>query len=725
MHSNRHILILVVAFLAVSPAAADEGFWMPQQIPMLASELRELGLQIDPAQLSDLTGFPMGAVVSLGGCSASFVSPQGLVATNHHCVYGALQFNATPENDIVENGFLARKTADEIRATPTARVFVTTAIDDVTSTILASFPRRADDRERQRTIERRRRQLIRECEKPGGVRCQVASFFDGAQYLRTTATEIRDVRLVYAPALGVGNFGGEIDNWMWPRHTGDFAFLRAYVGKDGRPADFSPENVPYQPKHWVKISTRDIDPGDLMLVAGYPGRTRRHATADEVEHDITFAIPRSNDYRRMLLDLLHERGRDDREIALRNAGRIAGLENILKKNAGTLEAFRRSDILAEKRRQEEEIARAISGDPARLRAWEAARAELVKIRTAERSTRERDLVFAWLYTASPMLQQANDLYRLSIERGRPDLDRPSRYTEREIPQLRASLARTRRNIEPGSDRAGLRLMLLEATRLPAGQRIGPLDTMLSATGKATPEEQVDALLDRIHGSTAIGNAEAEETMFGLSTKELLAREDSMIALAAALRRLGETIDARDAATAGAMSRIRPVMLDALRVARGGRLYPDANGTLRVGFGVVRGYAPRNAVVYEPQTDIRGVLEKDTGEAPFHSPERLLELAAKRQFGPYEDPDLGTLPVAFLTTIPVTNGSSGSATFNAWGELCGLAFDMNWEGVAADYVVEEEYLRTIHVDSRYMLWVMDAVDRSHELLRELGIEPKFP
>ena len=242
--------------------------------------------------------------------------------------------------------------------------------------------------------------------------------------------------------------------------------------------------------------------------------------------------------------------------------------------------------------------------------------------------------------------------------------------------------------------------------------------------KATPEAQVDALLDRIYASTRIGDQAAEEKMFTETTAQLTARNDSMLAFAASLRPFAEELAKRDAAFAGAEARIRPALLDALRASRGGRLYPDANSTLRVGFGQVKGYAPRNAVWYLPQTDIRGVVEKSTGEEPFNSPQALLDRAEKKEFGTYVDEDLKTVPVAFITTNVVTNGSSGSASLNAWGELCGLAFDSNWEGVGSDYMVEEELTRTIHVDSRYMLWVMDAVDRATNLLRELNVTPQF-
>jgi hypothetical protein len=712
--------LAVLTVMAGLTATADEGMWMPEQIPMLGDELVELGLQLDPASFADLTAFPMNAIVSLGGCSAAFVSPEGLIVTNHHCVYGALQYNSTPERDLLANGFLAKKKGDEVPALPTARVFVTTSIEDVTGAVTGKMKKSVSDIDRAKTIDVRRKEIIKACEKQPNTRCIVSSFFGGEKFVKLVQMEIRDVRLVYAPALGVGNFGDEDDNWMWPRHTGDFGFYRAYVGKDGVPADYSPENVAYRPKHHLKLSSRDLDPGDLIMLAGYPGSTSRLVTAQEVRAAEEFVMPASIRYREALIGILKKENERGRDVEILNASRISSLENILKKYTGTLEAFERDGLLDEKVAAEKGLEEYFGSDPDGARRYRAIRDEWSALLDREARTRERDFVYAWLYQSSPMLSQANLLYRMSVERGKKkDRDRAENYQERDWPRRLSAIRRAERQIEPASDRAGLRWFLLESQNLPAGQRITAIDDALASTGRDGTTARVDAQLDTIYASTKMDDLDARLGKFEQSNAELMARGDSMVAFAAKLRPLGQAIDDAMLARSGAEYRLRPRLIAAMRAMKDGRLAPDANGTLRVAFGVVKGYAPKDGTWYEPQTTIRGVLEKDTGERPFDSPAKLLEVGRAGRFGPYADPDLGTLPVGFISTVNVTNGSSGSSALNAWGEITGLAFDMNWEGVAADWVVNEKYVRTVNVDSRYMLWVMDAIDGAHNLLEEMG------
>jgi hypothetical protein len=270
------------------------GMWMPSQmmLPQHQEIFRKMGVSMPAAQLSDPLSDPLAAIVSLGGCSASFVSPDGLVVTCHHCVQGALQQNSNEKQDLVENGFLAKDYASELSAGPASRVMVVQSFRDVTREMRDGLDKIKDPVQRKKESEKRQKALIAECEKDKpGIRCSVSSFFGGIQYQLIECLEIRDVRLVYAPHRSVGNYGGEIDNWAWPRHTGDFAFYRAYVGPDGKPADFSLSNLPYKPAHYLKISATGVKKGDFVMVVGYPGRTERTATAAEIRHDVEWFYP--------------------------------------------------------------------------------------------------------------------------------------------------------------------------------------------------------------------------------------------------------------------------------------------------------------------------------------------------------------------------------------------------------------------------------------------------
>jgi hypothetical protein len=719
--------VLISAFAAASLASrlfAGEGMWMPEQVPQLAPELVKMGLKLDPRKISDLTGDPMGAIVSLGGCSASFVSPRGLIVTNHHCVYSYLQFNSTAEKDLTEKGFLAKTTADEITAAPDARVWVTLSIEDVTTQVLPRAGEKLSDLVRYNRVERRRKELVRDCEREGGVRCTVPAFFEGSKYWRIKQLEIRDVRLVYAPPRAIGNYGGEVDNWMWPRHTGDFGFLRAYIGRDGRPADFAVGNVPYRPKRILKLATADVDPGDVMMTIGYPGKTFRYELASEVREAQDFDLPTSIRYRKELIRILEDAGKSDKAVEIRNAARLRSLLNYLKKYEGTLEAFEKGKLIDRRAAEEKELAALVAGDRAAKESYEKTLSEIAKWNTRQLETRERDVVLEWLFNASPMLSQANTLWRVAGERPKNDLDRALGYQERDWKRMNAAVKRAQRTIERGSDRAGLRYFLIEAAKLPKGQRIAAVDEALAATGKRETAAAVNEVLDRLYGGTKVADVKERLAMFEESRTQLEGRNDAMLRFAKALRRTLDEKEKRDNEVAGAMMRLRPEYVTLLQKLRKGRVYPDANGTLRISFGKVQGYSPRDSVQYAAQTTLSGIVEKETGQDPFDSPAVLLSASSGKKLGPYADPDLGDVPVNFLSSGDITNGSSGSATLNASGELAGLAFDGNYEAMGSDYLVNPDVTRTIHVDTRYILWVMDAIDGAHNLIREMGLPVHF-
>lgn len=716
----------IAVFILASTLAAEEGMWMPQQIPDLAPKLRVLGFDGDPKAFADLTGHPMGAVVSLGGCTASFVSPDGLIVTNHHCVTGGLQFNSTPQRNLLKDGYLAKTRDQELSNGPGSRVFVTTAVTDVTASITGGIPSTASDRERYDRIDRRVKERIAACEKDG-QRCNVTSFFDGLKYFEIAQLEIRDVRLVYAPAEGIGVFGGETDNWRWPRQTGDWSFLRAYVGKDGKPAPYSKDNVPFKPKHWLKVAAQGIQPGDLIFVTGYPGRTQRHQTYAEVKETTEWRMPRAIRLAKEQLEILEQLSKRDKAVALKVAGRVQGLNNGLTNQTGMLEGLVKGGSLAKKKAQEKELEDWIAADPQRRKKYGDVLPKLRALQAEEEKTRERNAALATLASASSYLSAAQTLYRLSVQRAKPDIERESGYQQRDWPRIREAQERLQRTIDPTVDRALMKWAMDHVAALPADQRIEPLDRTAGLKPGMPPEDSrraIEAWLDGLFAGTRIGERDFRLGLIEKSTAELQATKDSFIALAAALEPLAETNREAMKNRIGATSRVAPLYMEAMLAKAGGLVAPDANGTLRVTYGQVKGVDAKDGLFYKPQTTLAGIVEKHTGEGDFDAPKVQLDAIQRLRSGrttPFIDRTLGDVPVNFLSTVDTTGGNSGSPTLNSKGELVGLLFDGTYESVASNFLFDPVTTRSIHVDVRYMLWNMAEVDGATNLLEEMSVK----
>jgi hypothetical protein len=717
-------LLLSMGLTLLAPGLrADEGMWMPQQIPQLAAKLTALGFTGDPKSFADLTGQPMGAVVSLGGCTASFVSPDGLIVTNHHCVTGGLQFNSTPQRNLLKDGFLAKTRAEELPNGPGSRVYVTTSVTDVTASITGNIDPKATDRERHDRIDRRMKERVAACEK-NGQRCTVAAFFDGLKYFEIAQMEIKDVRLVYAPAEGIGVFGGETDNWRWPRHTGDWSFLRAYVGRDGKPAVYSKDNVPFHPKHWLKIATQGVKPGDLVFVTGYPGRTQRHQTYAEVKETTEFTMPRAIRNAQEQLAVLDQLSKRDQTIALRVAGRVQRLNNGLTNQKGMLEGLVQGGSLARKLAQEKDLERWIAADPARQKKYGDVLPALRALQAESERTRERNSVLVTLATASEYLSAAETLYRLSQERPKADMDRETGYQERDWPRLRDTQDRMQRTMDANADAALLYWAMSKAAALPAGQRIDGLDAaagLRPGMSDAEAARAINAYLQKLYAGTKLADRDFRLGLLQKNTADLVATGDSFIRLAEALEPLAKANREATKNRSGARSRLAPRYMEAMLAKAGGLVAPDANSTLRVTYGQVKGVDAKDGLYYKPQTTLAGIVQKHTGEGDFDAPKYQLESIGALRAGkqtPYLDPALHDVPVNFLSTVDTTGGNSGSPTLNAKGELVGLLFDGTYESVASNYVFDPVSTRSIHVDARYMLWNMAEVDRAGNLLDEI-------
>ncbi len=332
---KRVLVTSVAAISLISTAHAMEGMFTPDQLPEIAEDLSATGLNLDPETLTDLTAFPMGAVISLGGCTASFVSPEGLVVTNHHCARGSVQYNSTEENNYLKDGFLAATQSDELQASPGSRVYVTTEVNDVTGLVTADLGE-LSGKDRYDAIDASKKTIIADCEADEGYRCQVGTFFGGLQYKLIKRLEVKDVRLVYAPGDNVGKYGGDIDNWMWPRHTGDFAFYRAYVGPDGQPAEYSEENVPFEPEHFLKVSAAGLDEGDFVMAAGYPGSTSRYARLAEVEYTFDWYYPTWIESSQDWVDTIEDAAPEGTDARIKYESLLASLNNYIKNRHGQI-----------------------------------------------------------------------------------------------------------------------------------------------------------------------------------------------------------------------------------------------------------------------------------------------------------------------------------------------------------------------------------------------------
>ena len=707
-------IVLPVALLgAFTTASADEGQWQPHQLPQLKSELKRIGITIPLDKLTDLSKHPMSAIVSTGGCSASFVSPDGLIVTNHHCGYAAIQRNSTPEHNYIVNGFLARDRASELPGGPSLLVYVTEKVENVSDRVLKGLAPTMSGRERYEEVQSRIKALIAECETDKAYRCSVPAFHRGLEYYRIRQMMIRDVRLVYAPSDKIGNYGGDIDNYEFPRHTGDFSFLRAYVGKDGRPADASPDNVPYKSKDFLVVSAEGLKNGDPILLAGYPGRTSRYKLPAEIRfaRDADFPLRVAGMQADLAVIAAATMGNPAYDVRYANV--VKSINNVMKKTQGLMDGFARKDIAAIKDVQDAEF-----------RAWfrqhqgsasKTMLADLDAAIAADMALSEEEYAFA-VATHSDLLASACTLYKLALEHQKPDAKRDAGYQERDLSFIKARLTRLEQSFVASVDEARYTSALQRYSKLAARMHPQALDALLPDT-HAVPA---------LYKSSELADAAKRLAWIGKDADAFRKSDDAFIKLAVKLNDVATSLENRRKEVNGNLEKIIPQYMAAViawKKGQGKPVYPDANSTLRVTYGTVAPYSARDGVTKGPFTTVDGVVEKHTGKDPFIAPKGLLDAVKEKRFGVFKDPVLGAVPVNFLSSADTTGGNSGSAVMNKRGELVGLNFDSTYESITKDWYFDSAITRAIHVDIRYMLWVMKEVDHADNLLKEMTI--KYP
>ncbi len=709
-------LKLLLSFVLLSALPWDEGQWLPQQFLSLDWEaLKARGLELTKDQFWHPTkGGVLSAAVQINGCTASFCSPDGLVVTNHHCGFGAIEQVSTVERNLLRDGFAATTLKDEIPA-PGMVVFVLKRIDDVTARVRKEMESAASDLERYQKVEAVTRALVQETEKAEpGTTCHVASFLSGRAYHLYVRTRITDVRLVYAPPRAVGEFGGEEDNWMWPRHTGDFSFFRAYVGPDGTPRGHAEDNVPYRPGHHLAVAKKGVQPGDLVMVMGYPGRTERYLSATAAKAREEKPYPARRAVPTAIIGVLEQAAKASPEAELRFSSRIKSLANVQKNAEGMVKGLKKNRVHRVKSTEESALLAWIEADPARKARFGTVLADLSELDSEEARHIANDELVSLLLRNCPLLSSLVNLSLSHEELSRVAGERDAGFRPAMVESARKAVADPSLTTDGSAlEEALLACIVGQLWKLPS-EEASPSLRKLPGEGTAA---------GRISGRYAASAArpDAGRAAWAKSTTEQWKDlKDPLVDLARDLAREVRTMRLRQRGQLGRRLVVGNQWIQAQEEWRGKSFYPDANSTLRVAVASVKGYEPRDGVFHSPVTTLEGLLEKERGVEPFANPSALLMAAAgDRSQSRFADPKVGDVPVCFLSDGDTTGGNSGSPIINGRGELVGLNFDRVFENVVGDFGWNADRSRNIGVDIRYVLWNLENVVKAPRLLIELG------
>ncbi len=703
----RLFVTYTVALLFIAtPLQADEGMFPISDIDGL--RLSEKGLSLTAKEIFNPNQTCLAdGICKVNGCTGSFVSPKGLIITNHHCAYRAIQSASSTSDDYLSDGFQAKTLSYEIPAAGYT-VRITESFEDISDQVLSVITNEMTYTERTKAIEQRQKELEKAAEeKNPGQRAEVAEMFAGKTYVLFLYTFIKDVRLVFAPPASVGNYGGEIDNWEWPRHTGDFSFMRAYVGPDGATAEYSTDNVPYQPKRFIQIEPNGVDENDFVMLIGYPGRTSRHKTASFLEYEQNVRLPYIVENYQWQIEQMQLTGRANRSVMLKHSSRMKSLANVEKRSRGQLKGLVRKKIVATRQAAEAELQAYIKSDPTRNERYGELLSEIDAVYNAMESN-QHELDIQNIRSASRLMYFAFTLYDGAVERQKDDLERETPYMDRNIDLTQRRLLLAVKDFHAPTDQIILGKMLERVNE--AGDRVGDMTEYLPA---------IDSL-ESLFANTSLGKLDFVESCFNKTPQELEALKDpaleAMIKLYPVYQKLREEAKSRE----GKLDQLYGDLVTVKQSFQQQNFVPDANATLRLTYGFVKGYSPEDAVYKSPITTLGGAVAKATKQAPFILPESIINKHSQRDFGQFIHPELKDVPTCILYNTDTTGGNSGSPILNGDGKLVGVNFDRAFEATINDFAWNESYSRSIGVDIRYALWITGEVFGAQHLLEEMGV-----
>ncbi len=712
---KKYLLAIQFFFLLIIVTYGQEGMWLLSQLDQL--DLNKKGLSIPVSNIYNKDNPALcNAVLELGGGTASFISPEGLIITNHHVAFAALQRSSTVSSDYLTNGFLATNRPDELKASGyTANMLMD--MKDVTSEVTEAAKGVTDPVEKDKNINAKISAMTDALEKgKDDINARIVEMYNGKQYILFVYKVFKDVRIVYSPPLSIGNYGGEIDNWMWPRHTGDFSFMRVYVSPNGTGKEYSKDNIPYKPKIWLKVSNTPLKDGDFTFIVGYPGMTTRYRTSTSVnwnqEYNYPFAISNFIE----IIDLMDELTKNDAAGKLKVASLEKSLANVMKNYEGKLEGMKKTNFLQKKINFEKDFLKWANSNPGtKIKYGDILEKEKEQYKLIASNRERDDILGIFQGLASTQLSIANAIYSVTKEMEKPESEKQPGFNDRMIQETIDGLQYSYDNYYEPADKALLVRALKMADTLPQDQRIHGLDYILNDKSKTIVQ-----FVDEAFKTSRLSDVEYAKNLFKKSSTELAALNDPFINMEIGLYPVTEEMQKTSQTFSSNVTDIRKQYLDALYEWKGKTLYPDANSTIRFTSGQVKGYQPRNAVWYYPLTTLQGVVEKNTGTEPFNAPAGLVDLYKKKDFGKWMDPGLKDVPVAFLNQCDITGGNSGSPVMNAKGELVGVVFDGNYEALISDWQYDFNLQRAISVDIRYVLFVTEKFGKAGFILDEIGV-----
>jgi hypothetical protein len=677
-------------------------------------DLNSAGLKISIDEVYNPNGVSLvDALVKIGGCTGSFVSSEGLIITNHHCSFGAVQKISTIKNNYLENGFLAKTRQEEIPAEGfTCRI--TVSYKDVSSEILEAADKVEDITERTKAIRKKIKKIVKkEEEKDSTIKAEVSEMFVGQSYVLFRYKTIKDVRLVYIPPRSIGEFGGESDNWIWPRHTGDFSFLRAYVAPDGSSADYSEENIPFTPKKYLKVNPNGVNEEDFVFLLGYPGRTYKHQPSQFLKFQMEYQLPYISKLYGWMIDLFEEKGKSDLEFALKISSRINSLANVEKNYKGKMQGFKRLNLIEKKREEENRLQDFIDADLELKAIYGNVLNEIDEVYNEIYSEGSLRLILIMMNRYSTLYKLAYLLLDYHNELAKPEDERSSLYTEKKRKEFLRQINNLFKDFKPGLDKKILKKIIADARTFPETQSV-------KAFSKYENIEELNEIIDEMYDDTELLDIEEYKALLFGPTEDVNDLDDQAILFTKEFYKVDEEIENKRDARSGKLNVLLAQFMEVKKLFLDKNFIPDANRTLRLTYGYVRGYEPADAIYYSPITTLKGLIEKGNDDGDYKLLPVIRDLYDNKDFGKFKDEKIGDVPVAILYNTDTSGGHSGSPIMDAYGRLVGVNFDRPIEATINDFVWSEEYSRSIGVDIRYVLWITQKVGNADYLIDEMGI-----